>query len=409
LSADPVEEETRNVNSEMDELTAGENKQDEVEEAGSGTANSSVRNRVVDQLLPRLKDCATGKDLHSHRKAQAGKHYTDDDDIQRAPIALATVKLLKKMPQAIIDQHLHGVILKLCTLLMSRSINVREVALKTIISVVQALGPKYLPFVIREMKMILNKGYQVHVMIFSIHALISAMHSQLVPKDLDPCLSEIIEVCNMDLFGDAAEEKTITGITKDVPEAKANRTFETYALLGRFVSPQSLGTILQPLRDVIESRPMAKTIKQVGQLLRQFGIGLCANEGVDPLTLLIFAFQTLTAHIEEVVSATKPKKDKEEEETGPRREKSCLLLEKEPTRVGVIVKTSVKSRMYVFVEFALQLLAATLKSKKLDSERDEDVARLDPFVTIVAECLQLKYDKVSLRILILLTGVPFFS
>lgn len=50
--------------------------------------------------------------------------------------------------------------------------------------------------------------------------------------------------------------------------------------------------------------------------------------------------------------------------------------------------------MYVFVEFGLQILATTLKSKKLDGENNDDVARLDPFVSIVAECLQLKYDKV---------------
>lgn len=31
-------------------------------------------------------------------------------------------------------------------------------------------------------------------MIFSTHALISAMQSQLSPRDLDPCLSEIMEV-----------------------------------------------------------------------------------------------------------------------------------------------------------------------------------------------------------------------
>lgn len=55
--------------------------------------------------------------------------------------------------------------------------------------------------------------------------------------------------------------------------------------------------------------------------------------------------------------------------------------------------------MYVFVEFGLQILATTLKSKKLDGENNDDVARLDPFVSIVAECLQLKYDKVRNSIL----------
>lgn len=54
----------------------------------------------------------------------------------------------------------------------------------------------------------------------------------------------------MDLFGDTADEKEVTGITKDVPEAKSSRTFDTYALLGRFMGPQSLATVLSPLKEV---------------------------------------------------------------------------------------------------------------------------------------------------------------
>lgn len=60
----------------------------------------------------------------------------------------------------------------------------------------------------------------------------------------------VIQVCNIDLFGDAADEKEVTGITKDVPEAKSSRTFDTYALLGRFVGLHSLAAVLKPLEDV---------------------------------------------------------------------------------------------------------------------------------------------------------------
>ena len=68
-------------------------------------------------------------------------------------------------------------------------------------------------------------------------------------------------------------------------------------------------------------------------------------------------------------------------------------------RLGVIVKTSVKSRASIFVEFALQVLAGLLKSSKFEPENQEDVARLDPFVPLIFDCLQLKYDKVR-RVLI---------
>ena len=51
--------------------------------------------------------------------------------------------------------------------------------------------------------------------------------------------------------------------------------------------------------------------------------------------------------------------------------------------------------MFVFVEFGLQILAASLKLKRYDTENSEDIARLDPFVPLIAHCLELKYDKVT--------------
>ena len=60
----------------------------------------------------------------------------------------------------------------------------------------------------------------------------------------------MLQVCKKDLFSDVSEEKDVTGITKDVPEAKGTRTFETYMLLGRFVSAQAIGLAVTPLKEV---------------------------------------------------------------------------------------------------------------------------------------------------------------
>lgn len=59
------------------------------------------------------------------------------------------------------------------------------------------------------------------------------------------------------------------------------------------------------------------------------------------------------------------------------------------------MKTSLKSRVHVFVEFALQLLSYLITGRRFDSNSEEDIAKLDPFVPIVNRCLTLKYDKVG--------------
>ena len=48
--------------------------------------------------------------------------------------------------------------------------------------------------------------------------------------------------------------------------------------------------------------------------------------------MLIFAFHIIKDHIDEVLNATKQKEGNNIDAAGPRREQSCLLLEKEPGR-----------------------------------------------------------------------------
>ena len=52
-------------------------------------------------------------------------------------------------------------LLKICSCLKSRSKETRDVARDTLIKVTQSLGPKYVPYVVKEMKDTLTKGYQV--------------------------------------------------------------------------------------------------------------------------------------------------------------------------------------------------------------------------------------------------------
>ncbi|VDN01368.1 unnamed protein product [Thelazia callipaeda] len=396
-------------------------------------SNSSLRSsasciyqKIVEYLIPQLKDCATGKDLTSHRKAHSLKYYKEDDEIRRAPVALATVKLLQKMPQKVMDDNLHGklsriaarvyhysVVIKMCSLLMSRSVSVREAAGKTVIEITKTLGSKYICFIIREMKQTMTKGYQIHVMIFYIHKLLSAMEFQLSTGDLDSCLIDIVEVCNMDLFGDIADEKSVSGITKDVPEAKTQRTYETYRLLGRYISSNCLDYVLETLKKVVESRPDTKTMQKVGRLLRQYSLGISANEGIESKVALVFAYHILKSEVLGVMKeGEKPTESGASETKKRRRAESCLLLEKEPGRMGVIVKVSTRSKMHVFIEFGMCELYSVLKNKAFDVDSNNDIARLDPFVNIVLQCLHLKYDQIlvySLRCFLILLKFPLPS
>lgn len=68
------------------------------------------------------------------------------------------------------------------------------------------------------------------------------------------------------------------------------------------------------------------------------------------------------------------------------------------------MKASPRSKVHIFVEFALQLLHDAIKARRMQRAAemrnvDEDLSsRLRPFVPFMNECLKLKYEKVGRHI-----------
>ncbi|KAK6029450.1 hypothetical protein OSTOST_04441, partial [Ostertagia ostertagi] len=331
-----------------------------VNEEGTNETRVVIRDKLNREVLPRLTKCINGKsaELSVHRKARtaATKHYSEDDDIKRAPVALATVKLLQKVPDSIRSQYLHGVILKLCSLMISRSMNVRETARKVGVQVCECLGPRYLPIIIKEMKLIMKKGFQIVV---------------------------------KEQFEAVSEEKEVGEIKAEVSEAKKNPTPGTLLLLGRYVSSSVVGTLLNRFVTVVDSLTSAKMISRARNLLSMFANGLKDNKGFSPSSQLILIHQMIVTNIEKMRVVPDSQQSSDEFLEKP---KSCLLLPPEPKRIGVLVKPILKSRSHVFLEFALQLLGALITGKHFDRNDPDHVRRLDPFVSLVTQSLEFKYE-----------------
>lgn len=67
-----------------------------------------------------------------------------------------------------------------------------------------------------------------------------------------------------------------------------------------------------------------------------------------------------------------------------------------------MVKTSLKSKVSIFVEFSLQLLADILKVRNFqqNNEKDEDsINTLNMFIPLIIDSLKLKFDKATFILL----------
>lgn len=162
---------------------------------------TKVKNSILFQFIPKLQQVISAR-LASEMSHKVNKNSVDPkeerereaQEVLRVPIALAIVKLLQKLPVQLLEQSLSGVLLKVCVFLKSRLDSTRRAARETLQQILRTLGAKYLPRVLSELTSLLTRGYLVHVLVYTVHALIVGMADMLGPGDIDPCLSSVLNV-----------------------------------------------------------------------------------------------------------------------------------------------------------------------------------------------------------------------
>ncbi|CAM9433513.1 unnamed protein product, partial [Discosporangium mesarthrocarpum] len=214
--------------------------------------------------------------------------------VLRAPVALALLKLLRRLPAEVFNLQLPPLLMTICGTLRSRDSSVRDTARDTLAKMAVDLGPEYLKQIITELKSILMTGYQLHVRTFTLHSVLKAMcgsysppnppsadvfeaqvstggltgvamptpqeelqHvgrgdqvggggsavasagvSPLVRPPFDLCIGEIVELLMEDLFGESAASKEAEGHNvgqAKLKEAKGNKALDCFEILGRML------------------------------------------------------------------------------------------------------------------------------------------------------------------------------
>ena len=72
--------------------------------------------------------------------------------------------------------------------------DVREIARDTLRKIAASLGSAYLSTMFKEMRSVLQRGYQLHVFGFTVHSLMESMRSEMKAGDMDGCAAMIMEV-----------------------------------------------------------------------------------------------------------------------------------------------------------------------------------------------------------------------
>ncbi|XP_077356066.1 small subunit processome component 20 homolog [Festucalex cinctus] len=369
---------------------------------------STIQESVTSSVLPRLHKCLNAKVKRDDEHKAVKSKEVKEEEVARIPIAFAMVKLMQTLPSHIMEANLPGILIKVCVVLRNRFQEVRDVARGTLVKIIETLGYRYLHYLLKEMQGILVKGYQVHVLTFTVYQLLSALRPSLKSGDLDPCMRMLINIFNNELFGVVAEEKEVKGIVSKLMEARHSKSMDSYQLLAQFCSKESVTALVLPLKEILENAKSLKVCNRVAAILRRLVLGLLDNTGMSSSDILLLSHSLIS---ESLPLLTKKDRDKASAQPPPDPRlppPSCLLLPPTPKRGGVKALVSRRTNMHILVDAGLKLLHLSLKKAKVTSSMESALEMLDPFVPMLLECLTSMHVKVITEALVALTWVLKF-
>ncbi|CAJ1054380.1 small subunit processome component 20 homolog [Xyrichtys novacula] len=364
---------------------------------------SAIHMTVNNSVLPRLQKCLNAKVKRDDEHKAVKSKDVKEEEVGRIPIAFAMVKLMQTLPPHIMEANLPGILIKVCVVLRNRFQEVRDVARGTLVKILETLGCRYLQYLLKEMQGVLVKGYQVHVLTFTVYQLLSVLKPTLKSGDLDPCMNMLIDIFNNELFGAVAEEKEVKGIVSKLMEARHSKSMDSYELLAQFCSKESITKFMLPLKEILETTSSLKVCNRVTAVLRRLVLGLLVNDGMTSQDILLLSHGLVSESLPLLT-----KRDREKASAKPPPDPrlpppSCLLLPPTPKRGGHKAPVSSRTNMHILVDAGLKLLHLSLKKSKVTSSEASALEMLDPFVLLLLDCLNSMHVKVITEALVAFT------
>ncbi|XP_053608053.1 small subunit processome component 20 homolog [Plodia interpunctella] len=370
------------------------------------SVSPSVAKRIIKSLsaglLPQLHR-AIGKMTDHEESHKVNRRRTglerQEEDMLRVPIALALVKLLQQLPGDVLRHQLPGITIKLCSFLKSPLKQVRIAARDIVKKVMLTVGTSYLGILLEHLTLLLTKGFQVHVLVATIHTVLDALKSDFKSGELDNNLRYILDVCTNDLFGALSEEKEVDKLHYKTPEAKpSKKSYVTLMIVSQNITEKCLINLLLPFKDVLQKHHSKKIVMKVQEAFTHISSGLVTNKYIDIESLFIFLHGVASESIPEfVLNAPKREISEAQKEKMLRAKPDCFLIPEIPKRnkesQAKNVRTSSKANAHVLVEFSLNILYILLKREKVP--RMDCRSFVDPLIPLLVDSLKSDHIKVT--------------
>ncbi|KAG6556135.1 hypothetical protein Mapa_002076 [Marchantia paleacea] len=325
-------------------------------------------------------------------------------DIVSTPVALTQVKILKLMPQEVIEVELPQVVRTIINLLKIRSQAIRDEARAALVAITETLGAHYLRFIVEVLQDSLVKGFEVHVLGYTLNSILVKLLPTVEIGAIDYCLDQLLDVLENDIMGEVAEEKNVEAIAGKMKETKAMRSYESLKLLAEVANFQTHATaLLGPARRNLQKSLSPKVKPKIESMLNHLCLGFLHNKSMSQTDLLVVVHAIIEDGVKEekavAQAAALKKRMKADAASGI---KSVSLDPLQAAKAPL-------PNYYLITEFALKLLNSHLKRVKINFQDTHTLGMLNPLVLLLQECLNSKYDEIlasSLKSLSFLLLLP---
>ncbi|OQD68582.1 hypothetical protein PENDEC_c033G06299 [Penicillium decumbens] len=321
-------------------------------------------------------------------------HHKQEAEMSlRLPAAITTIKLLKILPEDDMAIRLPPVLLDVCKVLKSKAQDSRDTARKTLNEVALLLGPVYFGYILKELRNTLLRGYQLHVLSFTVHSMLVYTTDHFNQGDLDYCLRDLVAVVMDDIFGTVGQEKEAEDYVSKMKEVKSSKSYDSMELLSKNATIGHLSALVRPLQSLLREKLNSNIVKKIDELMRRIGIGLLRNPAAESRDLLVFCYEVIKESYQDSAPSDKPAERKSYSE-----ERFLVRLQgaKRGDKRGIT-----SSHVYKLTRFALDVLRAVLN--KFGSLLTP--ANLAGFLPILGDAMVQAHEEVKISAFRLLSTI----
>ncbi|WOK99438.1 small subunit processome component [Canna indica] len=318
---------------------------------------------------------------------QIRKLLTSDTEKVNVNISLAAIKVLKLLPVDIMESQLSSIIHRICIFLKNRLESIRDEARSALAACLKELGLEYLQFIVKVLQAILKRGYELHVLGYTLNFILTKTLVNAAVGKLDYCMNELLSVVENDILGDVAQEKEVDKIASKMKETRKKKSFETLKLISQSITFRTHAMkLLSPINTHLSKHITPKMKGSLEMMLQHIALGIECNSSVKPSELLVYVYGLIEDNISpdgthhNVLNPNGLNKKSGHEMTQKRDTSNHCKFE--------------SHNSHLIVVFALGLLHNYLKNMKLNKEDEQLLSMLDPFVRLMGNCLSSKYEDV---------------